>query len=118
MQQLTIKLENSLTQQFPSWMDVVRASIYDCGRPFKVIAADLDMSVSELSRRLSVSDTLSLAIDDLPRILKATGDIRPVYWLVESFLEDDASKQKRAVDQLSKLMPQLHHLLAQLKGTP
>jgi hypothetical protein len=114
MQQLTISLENSLTQQFPQWMDVVRASVYDCGRPFKVIAADLDMSVSELSRRLSPADNLPLALEDLPKLLGATGDLRPVYWMVESFLEDDTAKTKRAVDQLHKLMPQIHSLLNQV----
>lgn len=115
MQQLTIKLEQSLTQQFPNWMDVVRASVYDCGRPFKAIAADIDMSVSELSRRLSPVDTLPLNLEDLPKIIKATGDLRPVYWLVELFLEDDTSKQKRAVDSLSRMLPQIHSLLAQIQ---
>lgn len=116
MQQLTIKLEISLKQQFPDWMDVVRASIYDCGRPFKAIAADLDMSVSELSRRLSPSDSLNLSCEDLPKIVQATGDLRPIYWLVETFLEDDDSKRQRAIDQLSKMLPQIHNLLAQVRG--
>jgi hypothetical protein len=116
VQQLTIKLENSLTQQFPNWMDVVRASVYDCGRPFKAIAADIDMSVSELSRRLSPVDTLSLSIEDLPRIMRATGDIRPLHWLVESFIEDDDSKQKRVVDQIAKLLPQIQGLLNQVRS--
>lgn len=96
-------------------MDVVRASIYDCGRPFKVIAADLDMSVSELSRRLSPADSLLLPLEDLPKIMKATGDLRPVYWLVETFLEGDDDKRKRAVDQLHKLMPQIQTLLNQVQ---
>lgn len=112
MQQLTIKLEHSLTQQFPNWMDIVRASIYDCGRPFKAIAADLDMSVSELSRRLSPADALNLTMDDLPKIVQATSDQRPVYWLIETFLENDDAKRKRAVDELTRLMPQVHQLLA------
>jgi hypothetical protein len=116
VQQLTIKLENSLTQQFPNWMDVVRASVYDCGRPFKAIAADLDMSVSELSRRFSPVDNLLFPVEQLPQLIKATGDVRPVYWLCESFIEDDNSKQKRVVDQLAKMLPQIQGLLNQVRG--
>lgn len=115
-QQLTINLDQSLKDQFPNWMDVVRAAVYDCGRPFKAIAADIDMSVSELSRRLSPVDTLPMTLEDLPKLLKASGDLRPLYWLVEEFLEDDESKTKRAVDTLTKLMPQLEQALRQVRG--
>lgn len=111
MQQLTIKLEQSLTQQFPNWMDVVRASIYDCGKPFKAIAADLDMSVSELSRRLSPADSLVLSVEDMPKVITATNDLRPVYWMVEKFLENDESKRNRAVDEMTRLLPQIRSLL-------
>lgn len=114
MQQLTIKLEQSLTQQYPNWMDVVRASVYGCGRPLKAIAADLDMSVSELSRRLSPSDQLPLAAEDLPRIITATNDLRPVYWLVEKFLENDDTRRARAVDEMTRLLPQIRSLLEQV----
>lgn len=116
MQQLTISLDRSLTQQFPNFMDVIRASVYDCGRPFKGIAADLDMSVSELSRRLAPEGDIALLLKNLPELIRATGDKRPVSWLVESFFIDDETKQKRVVDELSKMLPQLHELLKQVRG--
>lgn len=119
MQQLTINLEQSLTQQFPNWMDVVRASVYGCGKPFKSIAADLDMSASELSRRLSPDGDIPALMEHLPKLIETTGDHRPIYWLVERFMENDATKQKRVVDRLSKILPEVHNLLAQIqKGTP
>ena len=55
--QLEIKLEGSMLEQFPEFMDVVRESVYGCGRAFKLVAADLDMSVSELSRVLRYVST-------------------------------------------------------------
>ena len=45
---MTIDLDQSLTQQFPEFMDAVRASVYDCGRPFKAIAADLVDQLTKL----------------------------------------------------------------------
>ena len=68
MRQLSLTLEHSLLQQFPDFRDVVRASVYACGRPFKLIAADLDMSLSELSRKLSenVSDPVHFPLTRLP----------------------------------------------------
>ena len=109
---MTIDLDQSLTQQFPEFMDAVRASVYDCGRPFKAIAADLDMSVSELSRRLAPNGDIPFVLADLPKLIYATDDKRPVAWLVAKFFVDDDAKKKMAVDQLTKLMPQIHSLLA------
>lgn len=121
MQQLTINLERSLVEQFPDWMDVVRASIYDCGRPFKNIAADLDMASSELSRRLAEKEAGSKDIpalmEMLPGILQATGDHRPVHWLIERFLESEEARKKRLLDSLNKMLPQLQGALNQLRNS-
>lgn len=105
--QLEIELEGAMLDEFPDFMDAVRASVYGCGRPFKAIAADLDMSVSELSRRLArnANDPIPFPLDRLPDLVRATGDKRPVHWLVESFIEDRESKRKRAIDELERLIP-------------
>lgn len=102
---------------FPEFRDIVRASVYDCGKPFKAIAADLDMSKSELSRRIgdNPSDPLPFPLDRLPDLIRATGDKRPIYWLIEAFLEDRESKRKRSIDQLAKLLPQIHQLVKDAK---
>ena len=80
MRQLSLTLEAGLLQQFPEFRDVVRASVYSCGRPFKQIAADLDMSLSELSRKLSENpaDPVHFPLTRLPELVRATGDARPV----------------------------------------
>jgi hypothetical protein len=80
MAQLAIDFAPGLLEQFPEWMDAVRASVYRCGKPFKAIAADCDMSVSELSRRLAPQGDLPFPLDKLPRLIESTGDTLPVQW--------------------------------------
>lgn len=113
MRQVEINFQAGLTDQFPNFRDVVRASVYSCGRQFKAVAADLDMSSAELSRKLAdnPNDPVNFPVHLLPELIKATGDKRPVYWLVESFLEDKEAKHARAVAQLSDMLPQLQALL-------
>lgn len=113
MRQVEINFEAGLTEQFPEFRDVVKASVYACGRALKSVAADLDMTSSELSRKLAdnPSDPVNFPLHLLPALIKATGDKRPIYWLIEAFLEDDNTKQKRAVAQLADMLPQLQALL-------
>lgn len=114
-QQLEISFEPGLTDQFPRFRDVVRASVYGCGRPFKVVAADLDLSESMLSRMLSDNDDgerkRNFPVERLPELVTATGDIRPIYWLIESFLEDEETRQKRALSTIETLLPELQKAL-------
>jgi hypothetical protein len=119
VQQITLNFEAGLTEQFPEFRDVVRASVYSCGRAFKAVAADLDMSVSELSRKLSdnPSDPVHFPLCRLPELVRATGDKRPVYWLVDTFLEDADAKRKRNLDTLSELLPQIEAALKGAKAT-
>jgi len=113
MRQVEINFEAGLTEQFPDFRDVVRASVYSCGRALKAVAADLDMTSSELSRKLSdnPNDPVHFPVHMLPALIRATGDKRPIYWLVETFLEDDDTKRARAVTQLADMMPHLQALL-------
>jgi hypothetical protein len=113
VRQVEINFEAGLTEQFPEFRDVVKASVYSCGRQFKAVAADLDMSSAELSRKLNdnPNDPVHFPVHLLPALIRATGDKRPVYWLVESFLEDDDTKRARAVAQLSDMLPHLQALL-------
>lgn len=119
MRQVEINFEAGLTEQFPDFRDVVKASVYGCGRPFKAIAADLDMTSSELSRKLgdNPNDPVHFPLHMLPDLLRATGDKRPVYWLVETFLEDEEVKRSRAVAQIGELLPQLQALLKAAAGS-
>lgn len=120
MRQVELNFEAGLTQQFPEFRDVVKASVYSCGRALKSVAADMDMTSSELSRKLAdnPNDTVNFPLHMLPALIEATGDKRPVYWLVEKFLEDPETKRNRASAQLAELLPQMLALVkaAQIEG--
>lgn len=113
MRQVEINFQPGLVEQFPDFRDIVKASVYGCGRPFKAIAADLDMTSSELSRKLgdNPNDPVHFPMHRLPDLIRATGDKRPVYWLVECFLEDEETKSARALAEISNLLPQLQALV-------
>ncbi len=115
--QLGLDIDTGILEQFPDFRDAVRASVYSCGRAFKAVAADLDMSVSELSRKLSdnPNDPVHFPYHRLPDLIRATGDVRPVHWLVAAFLESREAKKQRAIDQLPALLTQIHTALKVIK---
>ena len=110
-QQFEIDFEGGLTQRFPAFMDCVRDSVYGCGRQFKAIASDLDMSPSELSKRLSPSGDIHFALERLPELVDATRNLNPIFWLVERYCGDPEKKRKQAIAQLPTLVAQLQQLV-------
>lgn len=101
-------------------MDCVRASVYGCGRPFQKIAGDLDMRPSELSRKLAdnPNDNVHFPVERLADLVRATGDLRPVYWLAETFLETQEAKEARVIGEIEraiKAIPTLAERLEALK---
>lgn len=118
MRQLQIDLEGGLIEQFPEFRDVVLASVHSCGRAFKVIAAELDMSPSELSRKLShnPNDPVHFPLHRLPDLVRATGDLRPVYWLVEAFVEPPDARQARLLLDATAAAKRLAGLIAQIES--
>jgi hypothetical protein len=79
----------------------------------KHIAGELEMTPSKLSRMLAdnPNDPIHFPVDLLPELIEATGDKRPIYWLIERFLEDPDAKRRRALDHVAELMPRLELLL-------
>jgi len=117
--QMPIEFTPGLLEQFPEFMDCLRASVYGCGRPFKAVAADMDMSQTELTRRLTdAPDDLPFRLRDLPRLIRATEDTRPAQWLAASFLADPETAQQRAMRDLAALAPMFAALAANAGITP
>jgi hypothetical protein len=118
MRQLSIPLGVSLISQFPEWRDMVRAAVYDCGRQLKAVAADLDLTSSELSRMLAHNpvDPRYFPLERLPELISVTGDKRPVLWLVERFLDDPEQRRSHAVDRIGALLPELVALMKEARA--
>lgn len=107
--QLTLDFDPGLSERHASLADCIRECVYTYRRGMKALAADMDLSQSDLSRKVSGNpeDSRRFTIDDLERYLVATGDLRPIFFLVERFAENHDSKQRRALAELAALAPQV-----------
>lgn len=116
--QMTLDFEAGLTERHDSLVSVVREGAYSHRNPLKTLAADMDMSQSDLSRKLgdNPNDPRKFTLDDFERYLDASGDMTPLYYLIEKYLADDEVKQRRAVAELSKQLPNILALVKQIEG--
>lgn len=95
---------------------VTRVS-YGCGKQLKYIAAELDMSPAELSRKLAdnPNDPVHFPLDKLPELINATGGLEIIYWLVNEFLRSKEREKEQAISQLMEILPRLKPLLEALE---
>jgi len=109
--QLSLELDSQLAERYPTLLDVCRAAVERSRRPKKAIAADMDLSPSDLSRKLSdnPSDTRRLLAEDVVPLARACGDSgRDIaIWIAETLLADERSKQERAAELILRLGPLL-----------
>ena len=117
--QLTLELQPGLLRRYDSLREAVHHSVLNDRRGMKAVAADCDISVSELSRRLAPSegDPRSLDVNLFVAILASTGDLTPLHWLNARFMSGDDDRQRVAVETLSRLLPEIASLLAEA-GSP
>lgn len=111
--QLTLDFQPGLAERHDSLLACVRQCAYTHRNPLKTIAADMDQSQSELSRKLAGNpdDPRRFSVDDLEKFIQATGDITPVLYLVEKYLADEEAKQRAAHQQLAKMLPDVLALI-------
>lgn len=110
---LTLDLEPDVLQRFPTLRDCVHWTVLNDPRGIKAVAADCDITISELTRRLSPSenDPRSLDVNLMVRVMRSTRDYTPIFYQMAEFLADDETKKREAVNELSKMMPRLAQLL-------
>lgn len=60
-------------------------------------------------------DPRHLPLDLLPKIIEATGDLRPIHWLNAKFLLDESTRQRAVVSELASLLPHITSALAALQ---
>lgn len=105
--QLKLDFEPGITEQFRTLKQCVAAVVYGSKRGLGDVAARCDVSPSTLSRMLNENedDPRHLPLDFLPRIIEATGDLRPLQWLASKFLPDDEMRREAAFSRLEQLLP-------------
>lgn len=112
--QLTLDFEPSLVERHKTCMDCVRQTAYTHRNPIKTIASDMDLSESDLSRKLAQNpnDTRRFSVDDLENFVTTTGDTTPILYLAVKYLTDKQVVRQAAVD---KLMADLPGVMALIK---
>src|SRR5438045_2345053 len=95
MQQFALNFEPGLAERWRSLKACVRERVYKHIKPLKVIAADMDLSESDLSRKLAdhQSDPRNLTCDDLERYIQATQDTTPIFYLIEKYAVSQDAKR-------------------------
>jgi hypothetical protein len=102
MQQITIRFDAGLVESYPTLKELLAARVHQQGRPQKAIAADLDMSPTDLSRKLTPNENdahRNFDVNKMVEFIEKTGDKTAVDWLVEKFYgtsEIDALRAKVA----------------------
>lgn len=116
--QMTLELQPGLLRRYQTLREAVYHSVLNDPRGMKAVAADCDLSVSELSRRLAPSDgdPRSLDVNLFDKILESTQDLTPLHWLNAKHLACEDAKRQNAVETLSRLMPEIARLLADANG--
>lgn len=115
MQQMNLTFEPGLTARFRSLREATAHTVYASRRGLAAVAADLDMSPSELTKRLNAdsAEPRPMRVDDLEAIIQSTGDATPIYWLVEKYLRDPDAVRNQATAQIAALLPALLELAKQ-----
>ena len=116
MAQLSLNFEPGLSERWRSVKACVRERVFANIKPLKTVAANMDLSETELSRKLSdnPNDTRDLTCDDLERYIESTQDFTPIYYLIEKFAIDKSTKQAYAAAELAKHLPQIIALAKQM----
>lgn len=106
--QMVLDFESGAPLSYTTLKEFVSARIHQLGKPQKAVAADMDLSPSQLSRKVSNNpdDTMNLTVDDLERYLETQRDFKPLYYLVEKYLGESSE---------AALLRQIEQLQAQLK---
>ena len=111
--QLSLDFQPGLTERYDSLQACISACAHSNSRPLKSIAMDMDMSPSDLSRKLAdnPNDPRRFTVSDLELYIEATGDTTPIIYLAQKFCVDSEFKRREALSALAQMAPQIQALL-------
>lgn len=112
--QMTLSFEPGLAQTHLSLRDLVTAKVYERGHGR--VAALLDMAPSKLTEKMAGLDSSGkprgMTLDEFERYLEKTGDLSPIYCLLDKFVRDPRATQGEALAKLAAIADTLPALLA------
>lgn len=114
MRQLSITFQPGLSQKSRSLRDHMTTQVYNRG--LVTVAGQLDMAPSKLTEKMAGADSggksRGMTIDEFEGYLERTGDLTPIYYLVEKYLHDEDARRDEALAQLASLAQTLPALMA------
>lgn len=119
--QLTLNFEPALPDRFPTLRKFIAHRVNVHQKSAKVIAADMDVSPSLLSRKLNAGedddkDTARFNCDDLEAYLKSSGDAPAIIeYLVAKYMDSPEARRTRLLSKLEGMVPELLASIASLK---
>lgn len=117
--QLTLSFEPSLPERFPTLRAYIAHRTPLLAKSAKVIAADMDMSPSTLSRKLNPSegDTQRFNLDDMEAFLLSTGDAPAVIeYLAAKYMDSPDARKARALTKVERLAEEMSAAMAALRA--
>lgn len=117
--QMTLSFEPSLPDRFPTLRSYIAHRTPTLAKSAKVIAADMDMSPSTLSRKLNPADgdTQRFNVDDLEEYLLSTGDAPAVIeYLAAKFMDSPEARKARALTKVERVAEELSHAMNTLRA--
>lgn len=109
--QLALSFEPGLSERHLSLRDCVATGIYQRG--LGRCAIDLNKAPGNLSSELSDDPTRKFSVDSLEAYIEKTGDVTPIHYLIDKFLQDKSNTQAQAMAQLAPMLAQMMPLMRQ-----
>lgn len=112
-----LTISPGLTTKFATLLELLAGRTTVSARPVKAIAADMDVSPSDLSRKLRSypGDPRAFSVEDLDAWITATGDLSPIHWLVEKHVVMARDAREELLDRLAARYEDLDDLAAIIK---
>lgn len=113
--QLTLELEEGLTDRYGSLRECMTACVY--GRGLKRVAMDLDKAPGNLSRMLSGEGGYHFSVELMESYIKTQGDLTPIYYLISRYLGDQAAAADATQRRIEALLAEAVNLARATKTT-
>jgi len=117
--QMTLNFEPSLPDRFPTLRAYIAHRTPLLHKSAKVVAADMDMSPSLLSRKLNPTegDTQRFNLDDLEGWIASTGEAAAVIeYLAAKFMDTPAARRERLLSSAERTIAEAAAVIAALKN--
>lgn len=100
--QLLLNFDKGHAETYATCREFIASRVHQLGKPQKAVAADMDYSPSDLSRKLAQSpdDSRRFTLDDFELYLQTQKDMKPLLYLVEKYLAADEAVLLKQIEQL------------------